>query len=211
MNTGGMPPYYNLIFCSYHTFILQEYPLHSSLYIWFMKNLYHHQTIIHIKRHTDQGWDLKRRIQSKRKEEKKQVWEDDVQKQQNENYSLVTNRLAAEAFIRQCHAYNYVCTVWGSLANAEKTSVVMSPEFYIKKRDEASRFTQPKQCLHPKNGSSPSLHPLLRVPHPISKSIKCVCEPEEAHQLTTTAPPPFFPPSLLDATEPCRPPPIAHR
>lgn len=41
-------------------------------------------------------------------------------KHQNENHSLVTKHLAAEAFIRQCHAYNYVCTVWGSLGDAEK-------------------------------------------------------------------------------------------
>ncbi|CAB1459303.1 unnamed protein product [Pleuronectes platessa] len=67
----------------------------------------------------------------------------------------------------------------------------------------------PSASIPPLESSSRSLHPLLRAPHPISKSIKCVCEAEEAHQLTT-APPPFLPllfslPQSLAAPPPASP------
>lgn len=98
--------------------------------------------------------------------------------------------------------------MWGSLGDAEKHLLLCLWKNF-KKREAVAGFTGTKQCfLVPvspslESSSSHSPHPLLRVPHPISKSIKCVCEAEEAHQLTT-APPPFFPP-LLAATEPRSP------
>lgn len=85
--------------------------------------------------------------ESKRKKTK-QVKRNKVQKHQNGNHSLVTKRLAAGASIRQCHAYNYVCTVRGSLGDAEKHLLLCLKNFiYIKKRDDVARFTQPKQCF----------------------------------------------------------------
>lgn len=59
-------------------------------------------------------------------------------------------------------------------------------------------------CIPPLHSSSRSPHPLLRLSHTISQSIKCVCEP------TGSAPPPtslflFTLPQCL--ASPCKPPP----
>lgn len=135
-----------------------------------------------------------------------------------ENYSHVTKRLATAASIRQCHAIMYArCEGhWEMLKNI----CCSLPQNFTSTKKKNCIHINATQVMHPcasfplENSSSPSPHP-LRVPHPISKSIICVCEAEEAHQFTATAPPPFFfllpppatPPSLLAATEPCSPPP----
>lgn len=73
----------------------------------------------------------------------------------------------------------------------------VSSILYEKKRGRSQIYeTQamvPCARIPLENISSRSPHPLRRVPHPISKSIICVCEAEEAHPLAT-APPPFPPP-----------------
>lgn len=141
---------------------------------------------------------------------------------QNEKHLLVIKRLPTGGSTRQCHAHNYACKVWGSLGDArgamlKKTSVVMprDSETFLKKenRDDVSRKMQSVPTCpgawRPslwRNGSSPSPHPLLRVPHPISKSIICVCEAEEAHHLSTAPPP--FPSFPLAATAPPASPPL---
>lgn len=98
------------------------------------ENFHHHQTPIWIKLHTKQGWGQRKgkknewRIRYGRENR----WErkNNVLKKQNidpnENHSLVTKRLATAASI-QCHAYNYVCTVWGSLGDGEK-HLLLSPQ-----------------------------------------------------------------------------------
>lgn len=75
-----------------------------------------------------------------------------------------------------------------------KKHLLLCPQkFFEKKRWWSSQIsTLPCACIPPLGSSSShSPHPLLRAPHPISKSIKCVCEAEEAHQLTTAPPPPL--------------------
>lgn len=91
---------------------------------------------------------------------------------ENENHSLVTKRLAAGGSIRQCHAYDYACTVWGSLGDAgggwggrkKKTSVVMSPEFEaLKKKEKKRKRTYPNKCNPSQRVLVPGVPPEKRL------------------------------------------------
>lgn len=74
------------------------------------------------------------------------------------------------------------------LVRLQRTEEEEEPEW----TDFTTQTMLPSARIPPlESSASRSPHPLLRVPYPISKSIKCVCEAEEAHQLTA-APPPFF-------------------
>lgn len=167
--------------------------------IWW--RICHPQITIHIKWHIKQGWEKKKRSSSLWVQEKKNKTGETEQGAKASKWKSFTCHEASGSWslhstmscIQLCmHSARVTGRCW-------KTSVVMSQEFYIYKKKRwcsqiyATQAMLPCACIPLENSSSRSPHPLLWVPHPISKSIICVCEAEEAHHLTT-APPPFFPP-----------------
>lgn len=185
-----MPPYYSMClgFCSYHTFI----------FFWGISMA---QFLVHLI-----WWRIYLAIRlpfisnvTKKKEEP-QLMSPRKKKTGCKNIKMEIIHLSRSAwqleppFDNVMHKIMYArCEGhWEMLKNI---CCYLSRFFFLKRwRSQiyASQAMLPCACIPPlESSSSRSPHPLLRVPHPISKSIKCVCEAEEAHQLTT-APPPFF-------------------
>lgn len=123
-------------FWSSHTFILWEHPSHCSLCVWFIgefsspSDSNSDQTAIPNKagsKGKERGKEKESGLRGRRGESERTMCKNEKKEHPEENHSHVTQRLATGASIRQCHAYNYVCTAWGSPGDAGKTSVVVSP------------------------------------------------------------------------------------
>lgn len=177
------------------------------------KNLSHPQITIHIKWHIKKGWGGgKKGSSSLRVQEGRKTGESEQGAKASKWKSFTCHEASSSWSLRSTMSCIQLCMHSVRVTGrCWKTSVVMCPEFHIEKtrwcsQINATQAMLPCACIPLENGSSRSPHPLLWVPHPISKSIICVCEAEEAHHLTT-APPPFFPCLFLPpqslASPPC--------